>query len=78
MIKSLPVAYHDNSLIGGHFAIKRTLDKIQQQYWWPTMKKSVNDHIKSCIVCQAYSTVIVVTNIQAFFIQFHLLMILIN
>ncbi|CAF3405307.1 unnamed protein product [Rotaria socialis] len=56
MIKSLLVSYHDNPFIGGHFAIRRTLHKLQQQYWWPNIKQSVIDHIKSCIVCQAYNT----------------------
>ncbi|CAF4291939.1 unnamed protein product [Rotaria sp. Silwood2] len=56
MIKSLLVSYHDNPLIGNHFAVKRTLDKIHQQFWWSNMKNSVIDHIKSFIVCQAYNT----------------------
>ncbi|CAF4687360.1 unnamed protein product, partial [Rotaria sp. Silwood2] len=55
MITSLLVSYHDNPLIGGHFAVRRTLNKIQQQFWWPNMKQSVIDHIKFCVVCQAYN-----------------------
>ncbi|CAF2342932.1 unnamed protein product [Rotaria sp. Silwood2] len=55
MIASLLVSYHDNPLIGGHFAVIRTLKKIQQQFWWSNMKQSVIDHIKSCMVCQAYN-----------------------
>ncbi|CAM4816885.1 unnamed protein product [Rotaria magnacalcarata] len=35
---------------------KLTLHKLQQQYWWSNIKQSVIDHIKSCIVCQAYNT----------------------
>jgi transposase InsO family protein len=56
MIKSLLNSYHDNPLIGGHFAVRRTLNKIKQRFWWPDMKQSVIDHIRSCIVCQAYNT----------------------
>ncbi|CAF1310162.1 unnamed protein product [Rotaria magnacalcarata] len=56
MINSLFVSYHDNPFIGDHFAIRRTLHKLQQQYWWPNIKQSVIDHIKSCLVCQAYNT----------------------
>ncbi|CAF1678282.1 unnamed protein product, partial [Adineta ricciae] len=55
MIKSLITSYHDNPLIGGHFAVRRILEKLKQQYWWPEMKESVIDHIKSCIHCQAYN-----------------------
>ncbi|CAF2063099.1 unnamed protein product [Rotaria magnacalcarata] len=56
MVNSLLVSYHDNPFLGGHFAIRRTLHKLQQQYWRPNMKHSVIDHIKFCIVCQAYNT----------------------
>jgi hypothetical protein len=56
MLISLLYSYHDNPLIGGHFAIKRTLNKIKQQFWWPGMKSSVVNHIKACLVCQAYNT----------------------
>jgi len=55
MIKPLLHSYHDNPLIGGHFGVRRTLDKIRQQYWWPDMKSSINSHIKSCLVCQAHN-----------------------
>ncbi|CAF1367651.1 unnamed protein product [Didymodactylos carnosus] len=40
MIKPLMISYHDNPLIGGHFASNRTLNKIKQQFWWPQMKQS--------------------------------------
>ena len=55
MIPSLLLSYHDNPLIGGHFAVRRTLDKIQQQYWWPDMRSSIINHIQSCLVCQAHN-----------------------
>jgi hypothetical protein len=55
MIPSLLLSYHDNPLIGGHFAVTRTLDKIKQQYWWPDMKSSIINHIQSCLVCQAHN-----------------------
>ena len=55
MVKSLLISFHDNPVIGGHFAVKRTLHKIQQQFWWPAMKQSIIDHVQSCLVCQAYN-----------------------
>ncbi|CAF1449552.1 unnamed protein product [Rotaria sordida] len=55
MIISLLLSYHDNPLIGGHFAVRRALNKIQQLFWWPNMKLSVIDHIKCFVVCQAYN-----------------------
>ncbi|CAF1521262.1 unnamed protein product [Rotaria sp. Silwood1] len=56
MINKLLVSYHDNPLIGGHFGVRRTLDKIRQPYWWPDMKTSIINYIKSCVVCQAYNS----------------------
>ncbi|CAF1589720.1 unnamed protein product [Adineta steineri] len=35
MIKYLLISYHNNSLIGGYFAIRRTSEKLKQQFWWP-------------------------------------------
>ncbi|CAF1580783.1 unnamed protein product [Adineta steineri] len=35
MIKHLLISYHNNPLIGGYFAIRRTLEKLKQQFWWP-------------------------------------------
>ena len=55
MVKSLLHSYHDNPLIGGHFAVHRTLNKIRDKFWWPNMKQSVNDYVKSCVVCQAHN-----------------------
>jgi hypothetical protein len=55
MIHSLLFSYHDNPLIGGHFAFRRTLEKIKQKFWWPDMKTSIINHLKSCLVCQAYN-----------------------
>ena len=55
MVKPLLVSFHDNPLIGGHFAVRRTLLKIQQQFWWPSMKDSIADHIQSCLPCQAFN-----------------------
>lgn len=55
MINSILTAFHDNSLVGGHFGIRRTFDKLKEKFWWPNMKKSVSEHIRSCISCQAFN-----------------------
>ena len=55
MVSSLLSSYHDNPLVGGHFGIKRTLGKIKEKYWWPNMKLSVINYIKSCVACQAFN-----------------------
>ena len=55
MIKLFISSYHDNPCVGGHFGIRRTLNKIQQKFWWPNMKKSIIDYVKGCFSCQAYN-----------------------
>ena len=55
VINSLISSYHDNPYVGGHFGIRRTLNKIRQKFWWPEMKRSVFNYVKSCLLCQAHN-----------------------
>ncbi|XP_068240240.1 uncharacterized protein [Palaemon carinicauda] len=41
---------HDG--LNGHLSIKKTYQKLQTHYFWPGMKKSVTEYIKSCHICQ--------------------------
>jgi len=43
--------YHTTPL-GGHAGIFRTYRRIGQSLHWMGMKKSVNDHVQACVVCQ--------------------------
>src|SRR5947199_4853564 len=43
--------YHD-SLIGGHQGIDRMYDRISENYYWPSMKKQVNEYIRNCDLCR--------------------------
>ncbi|CAF4321777.1 unnamed protein product, partial [Rotaria sordida] len=54
MINSLLKAYHSDSL-GGHFGIRDTYYKLKNKYWWPDMKQSIAQFIKSCLPCQQYN-----------------------
>jgi len=36
----------------GHPGIKRTCDLIALSFWWPGMRKSIEDYIKNCDACQ--------------------------
>ncbi|CAF5026421.1 unnamed protein product, partial [Rotaria socialis] len=51
MINSLLRSYHNDSL-SGHFGICRTYYKIKNKFWWPYMKRSISQHIQSCLLCQ--------------------------
>ena len=41
---------HDH-MVGGHFGVYKTFDKIFQKYWWEGMYKDVEHWCKSCIDC---------------------------
>ena len=55
MVQPLLQACHDDPMSGGHFATDRTYYKIKNQYWWPGMKYTIKQHIRSCIPCQQYN-----------------------
>ena len=41
---------------GGHFADEKTLARIKQRFWWPSLKMSVEKHLGNCDRCAARST----------------------
>lgn len=43
--------YH-NSLIGGHSASKRTIQRIKLHYYWHGMKRDIKEFIRKCDTCQ--------------------------
>jgi hypothetical protein len=55
MIKTLLYAIHDDPMSGGHFSFDRAYNKLKYHYWWSGMKYSIQQHIKSCLLCQQYN-----------------------
>ena len=47
---------HDWPLSGGHLGVEKTLARIKQQFWWPSLKMSVQKYIANCNRCAARST----------------------
>ena len=47
---------HDSKITGGHFALHKTLDRARQRYWWPMMRRDIDNWIKSFKPCAARST----------------------
>ena len=45
-------AFHDPPY-RGHPGIGNTTALLKQNYWWPNLKKDVEEYIKGCMVCQA-------------------------
>jgi hypothetical protein len=50
MIAIILDSYH-NSILAGHFAVEKTLIKIAQRYWWPTLRSDVENYVLSCPTC---------------------------
>ena len=46
---------HSSPLSGGHFALEKTLLRIRQRFWWPSMRKDVEKRISWCVPCAARS-----------------------
>ena len=42
---------HD-SVWGGHFAFKKTMQRVQTSFFWPSMKVDINKYTQSCKECQ--------------------------
>ncbi|XP_046545517.1 uncharacterized protein LOC124255665 [Haliotis rubra] len=40
------------SLMGGHMGVKKTLDRVISQFYWPGVQGDVRRHCLSCDVCQ--------------------------
>lgn len=46
---------HD-SHFGGHVGAERTWEQVQRDFWWPTLRADVNEHVRTCEVCQRDKT----------------------
>lgn len=38
--------------LGGHMGVKKTLARLQENFYWTTMLTDVTDFIKQCLICQ--------------------------
>lgn len=39
--------YHE-SLLLGHFGVKKTMEPVARHYWWPQQRQFIRDYIRSC------------------------------
>ena len=47
---------HSSQTSGGHFAAEKTLARIRQRFWWPTMRTDVEKKVQWCrLTCAARS-----------------------
>ena len=40
------------SILGGHQGIRKTLDKVRSNFFWPKLQADVRRHCQSCDICQ--------------------------
>ncbi|RVW48758.1 Transposon Tf2-8 polyprotein [Vitis vinifera] len=51
LIHRLLREFHDTPM-GGHSGILRTYKRLSQQFYWPSMRRSVHQYVAACDVCQ--------------------------
>ena len=39
--------FYDSEL-SAHFSTQTTYEKIKQRYWWKSMRKDIEEYVKSC------------------------------
>ncbi|CAF1473908.1 unnamed protein product, partial [Didymodactylos carnosus] len=54
LIKDILFTHHDHPL-AGHFGVDRTWNNIKNKYYWPNMKKTIEDYIRSCHQCARFN-----------------------
>lgn len=45
--------FHD-SMIGSHSGVLRTKKRIQERFHWLQMRKTIQDYVAGCTICQTY------------------------
>ena len=51
MRELLVIELHEGGL-AGHFGVTKTLSLLQEKFFWPGMRKDVEQHIGRCLVCK--------------------------
>jgi hypothetical protein len=48
LILDVLYSYHDNLISGAHLGLSKTLDKVSNRYYWPSMRADVIQYVNSC------------------------------
>ena len=57
IIRSEVISRHHNDLLVGHFGIDKTRELVGRKYYWPSLRKDVENYVKRCDICLASKTV---------------------
>ena len=49
------ISEHHETLMAGHFGIRKTLARVQERFRWAGMKKEVEEFVRTCDACQRAS-----------------------
>jgi hypothetical protein len=50
--RRLTVLQFAHATAGGHLAARKTRDRIQFTFYWPTLMREVRQYIQACEICQ--------------------------
>ena len=51
IIRSEVISRHHNDLVVGHFGINKTRELVDRKYYWPSLRKDVDNYVRRCDVC---------------------------
>ena len=47
---------HTSPVSGGHFKVEKTLMRIRQRFWWPFMRRGIENKLSWCLPCAVRTT----------------------
>ena len=53
IIRSEVISRHHDDPLAGHFGIDKTRELVGRKYYWPSLRKDVEDYVRGCDVCLA-------------------------
>lgn len=56
MVATVLRTFHDHPM-SGHFGIQRTMSKVRRRFWWPEMRATIENYIRSCQKCKKFNIV---------------------
>ncbi len=50
-LRGMMIHWAHTSVISCHPGVRRTLFRIQERFWWPAIRKDVEEYVAACSVC---------------------------
>ena len=51
IIRSKVISRHYNDLLAEHFGIDKTRELIGRKYYWPSLRKDIENYVQGCDIC---------------------------